>query len=532
MNRSQDQIPDIIEMNIRNTINDKQNLQWGDQMIPLRQEPETIRIAHQNVNGLCPYGDWGHLETLAHNLHRQNIHVLSISEPNMCWTEERKKKMKGTFNRHVRHARIVATTNIQENTTKDSNAYQPGGAMIVCHDKWSGRANQVETDPSKLGRWCIMKLQGKGKKIINIISAYRPNEPNKNTKHDSSQTVYSQQQRILQQKDDDSNPRDKILEDLKKVIEKMKANHEEIILMIDANEKWTGRSKWRQFTRDTNLYDVHTIFHNDKDVPNTYNRGTHRIDYIVCTPDIVNSIQRCGYLRFDEGPAPSSDHRAIYVDLNSDTLFDDITTEKRQDITKRNLHSNDRDCAMKYLHQLGKIVHDNNLVEKCNDLYERRSEVDETITDELEQIDELLTESMIKTEKACGRPPIPWSPKLKLHQQIVQAWALRLSLDRNKRGSEDLFQIKLKTIRKLLKQVVLEDKFDSIYDFLDLTQPKRKLRRARRYLNKLYKKAREFRYEFLCEQYMKAKDNDETKRAAILKRIINAKEKKIYISKN
>ena len=92
MNRNRDQIPDIIEMNIRNTINDKQNLQWGDQMIPLKQEPETIRIAHQNVNGLCPYGDWGHLETLAHNLHRQNIHVLSISEPNMCWTEERKRK--------------------------------------------------------------------------------------------------------------------------------------------------------------------------------------------------------------------------------------------------------------------------------------------------------------------------------------------------------------------------------------------------------------------------------------------------------
>ena len=496
----------------------------------MKQEPETIRIAHQNVNGLCPYGDWGHLETLAHNLNRQNIHILSISEPNICWTEERKNKMKSTFNRHVRHARIV-TTNIQENTTKDSNLYQPGGTMIVCHDKWSGRAHQVDTDPTKLGRWSVMKLQGKGKKIINIISAYRPNEHNNNTKHDSSQTIYLQQQRILQQNDDDANPRDKILEDLKKLVEKMKANHEEIILMIDAKEKWSGRSKWRQFTRDTNLYDIHTIFHNDKDVPNTYNRGKNRIDYIVCNPDIINSIQRCGYLRFDEGPAPSSDHRTIYVDLKSETLFDDITTEKRQDIAQRNLHSNDRNCVMKYLHQLGKIVQDNKLIEKCNDLYERRETSDDTITDKLEEIDKILTESMLKIEKSCRRPPIPWSPKLKLHQQIVQAWALRLSLDRNKRGSEDLFQKKLKTIRKLMKQVELEDRFDSIYDFLDLTKPKKKLRRARRYLNKLYKKAREFRYEFLCEQHMKAKDNDETKRAAILKRIINAEEKKYTFQK-
>ena len=90
MNRNQEEIPDIITMEIRETINKKQNIQWGEQMVPLRKEPETIRIAHQKVNGLCPYGDWGHLETLAHNLHQQNIHILSISKPNICWTEERK----------------------------------------------------------------------------------------------------------------------------------------------------------------------------------------------------------------------------------------------------------------------------------------------------------------------------------------------------------------------------------------------------------------------------------------------------------
>ena len=63
MNSTQEDIPNIIEMNIRETINEKQNIQWGDRMTPLKNEPEIIRIAHQNVNGLCPYGDWGHLET-------------------------------------------------------------------------------------------------------------------------------------------------------------------------------------------------------------------------------------------------------------------------------------------------------------------------------------------------------------------------------------------------------------------------------------------------------------------------------------
>ena len=134
MNRSQDEIPEIITMNIRDTINEKQNIEWGDRMIPLHKEPETIGIAHQNVNGLCPYGDWGHLETLAHNLNKQNIHILSISEPNICWTEERKERMKRSFNRHVRHPRII-TANMQANTTTNSTLYQPGGTMIVCHDK-------------------------------------------------------------------------------------------------------------------------------------------------------------------------------------------------------------------------------------------------------------------------------------------------------------------------------------------------------------------------------------------------------------
>ena len=43
MNSTQEDIPEIIELEIRDTINEKQNIQWGDVMVPLKHEPETIR---------------------------------------------------------------------------------------------------------------------------------------------------------------------------------------------------------------------------------------------------------------------------------------------------------------------------------------------------------------------------------------------------------------------------------------------------------------------------------------------------------
>ena len=54
--------------------------------------------------------------------------------------------------------------------------------------------------------------------------------------------------------------------------------------------------------------------HGGKLEPNTYKRGSQRIDFYVCNPHIEEFIIFCGINPFDV--FTSSSHRVIYLDVN------------------------------------------------------------------------------------------------------------------------------------------------------------------------------------------------------------------------
>jgi hypothetical protein len=92
----------------------------------------------------------------------------------------------------------------------------------------------------------------------------------------------------------------------------------EIILLIDANEEIGSKPGGISSAIARNgLYDIIANQHNTKDCPNTYIRGTKRIDYIFGTEKVMKHCQNSGVLPFCYGYP--SDHRAIYirVDMNS-----------------------------------------------------------------------------------------------------------------------------------------------------------------------------------------------------------------------
>ena len=61
------------------------------------------------------------------------------------------------------------------------------------------------------------------------------------------------------------------------------------------------------------LVDALREYHS-QELPPTYARGTRCLDYALATPIVADAIARCGYEAFNS--RHSSDHRAMYIDLN------------------------------------------------------------------------------------------------------------------------------------------------------------------------------------------------------------------------
>ena len=68
--------------------------------------------------------------------------------------------------------------------------------------------------------------------------------------------------------------------------------------------------------------------------PPTYARGTKCIDYFLGTPKVKQSVLAHGFLPF-YGGAWHSDHRAIFIDLDTRILFEGDTAEFETDTTTK-----------------------------------------------------------------------------------------------------------------------------------------------------------------------------------------------------
>jgi hypothetical protein len=70
-----------------------------------------------------------------------------------------------------------------------------------------------------------------------------------------------------------------------------------ILALCDATDTWVGHSSF-----------------------STYARGSSRIDFVLCSPDVLPAIQNGGY-ESDAGHHVKGNHRPLYVDLDTEQLF-------------------------------------------------------------------------------------------------------------------------------------------------------------------------------------------------------------------
>jgi hypothetical protein len=89
----------------------------------------------------------------------------------------------------------------------------------------------------------------------------------------------------------------------------------EIILMIDANEHIGDKAGGiGSLVSKFKLMDLLALRHPHQRIPNTYARGSRRIDYIFGTTKVQQHCSAAGMLPFGTGYV--SDHRAVFIQVN------------------------------------------------------------------------------------------------------------------------------------------------------------------------------------------------------------------------
>ena len=205
-------------------------VQWGDHCE--QNKDNNLRIMGIQSDGLPHNNAHFKNDIISECVNQHNPDVICFSECNVAWHKveiehrlgERMKDCFGTaFTQCAWYRKYPAQT------TKR----QFGGCAIVILGNSVGRVVGSGSDPTGLGRWCWIRLQGKENSYIRIVSAYRPV---KNEQYDNS--VYSQQKTYLEaNKKFDLCPRAQFTEDLEKEIQHFKSKGDDVLLSLDLNEE-------------------------------------------------------------------------------------------------------------------------------------------------------------------------------------------------------------------------------------------------------------------------------------------------------
>jgi hypothetical protein len=94
--------------------------------------------------------------------------------------------------------------------------------------------------------------------------------------------------------------------------------------MMDANEASGPGSGVDKITRDYHLVDANSLSSDKTSYPATYQRWSDKIDLVLVSSRVVDAVTALSILALHDGYL--SDHRALVVHLDANTLFGEKTS--------------------------------------------------------------------------------------------------------------------------------------------------------------------------------------------------------------
>ena len=132
-------------------------------------------------------------------------------------------------------------TSYNTNEPTISKRYQPGGVASFTKNKLAYKIMGKGVDVSNLGRWSWTKFQGKGSRVLRIVTAYRP------CSSGGIRSTVTQHLRQLAKDNRDVHPRKAFMDDLSLEVQAWRNEGDSIIIMGDFNENITSKKmqEWR-----------------------------------------------------------------------------------------------------------------------------------------------------------------------------------------------------------------------------------------------------------------------------------------------
>ena len=237
---------------------DSASIPWGD--IPTLKNDDSCRIIMQNVNGL---GGSYNSKSIALAAEADAIcgDIIGLIETNTHWQfGDIKATTKKSWQKYFDQTKIATSSS----DVHFDSQYQPGGTMMVVGSPWASRT-KTSSDESGLGRWTEAEIMGKNNTAVSVITVYAVGKNKIGTC--GPQTNYFQQWNVLNSKNQSCmiDPRERLFTDLSKVVLEKQKDGKEVIVLIDANDTLQKpNSKLTNWTKETNLMDIHLELHGTK----------------------------------------------------------------------------------------------------------------------------------------------------------------------------------------------------------------------------------------------------------------------------
>jgi Reverse transcriptase (RNA-dependent DNA polymerase) len=365
--------------------------------------PKTVRFLFQNINSLIPNND-EKSKSVIDRIRDLQCDAIGLCETCTNWAKD---SITNKWNRILFKRLPHSTMNPAKTKQKyTDNNYLPGGTVSITKGNWTNYIEHEVNDFRMMGRWT-----GYSYRMSPGKTAYRVCKSK--SQEETSQSTYSQQYMMLKNDNfEDPDPRQQFIDDFITQFQKISVNQDNyFVLAMDGNEPVQGANK----SGVTKLIDMYSTLHEDYNEFATHENGSQRIDYILCSRNILPFITRCGYIKFNE--ALDTDHRSVYFDFKEDIITNKITVSTTQ---VRMVGSNSTNYeGTNYIKQLHEYFSYHRIYEKVDEIYNRiknkKNDLEiESITTELNKLDEKITEFMLSAEKkTCKKKSEAlWSPKL------------------------------------------------------------------------------------------------------------------------
>lgn len=467
------------------------------------KEPGTFRLFSLNVNGFSKCDPIGSMLHASDCCIQSQVDFAGFSETNLDFSNH-KFRMKAR--KELSDSFPNSKVNFSSSRIMAPDVQKFGGTLSMAFKDASCRTIRSFEDPSGLGRYNVFLIRGNGRRGMAIFTVYAASESG-----NPGPTTFETQQRTMLRmrgKDPDTDLKTLLWTDIKKDLEPLLKQGFHPIIMGDFNESlYSDNRGLRKFMREAQLFDPLAYEDVHRRDMATHARGSKRIDYILISKELRNSVRSSGITALDE--VIDSDHRAIFCDIDFETAFHTplaplLTPEGRRVRSKNTTQS------IKFLARFDELM-------QARSVHKRAQEVLSLVAKngpcpeasrKMRGVDKDLRDALLCAEKKSGTAyNPPWSKELHFAFLECRFWNIYC------RRSDDLASAK-----DVLQPIASELKWPAL-PVLDIEEASKRRRESQKRAKSIRKQAERHREEMLEDDLNKAESAEDKNKAKALRAI-------------